>query len=166
MAQPILYARASIMRIRRTCIGVHYDLGRALMCSNTVFPQSAGRFTCVARPPKLSTRRSSDEGMSASPRAKENDGPSRRREMPAKRSRDAAQAPRSNWQVDYARPHSILTHTPPCRWARSGRVLRSFAKSPEPQSSVLKSLLGARTPNSQIFLGSSRFPWAPGHLVA
>ena len=59
-----------------------------------------------------------------------------------------------------------LTYPPPCRWARSWRVLKSFAKSPEPQSSVLRSLLGARSPNSQIFLGFPREPWGFPRLVA
>ena len=44
---------------------------------------------------------------------------------------------------------------PPCLWARSGRVLRSSASSPEPQSSVLRILLGDQSPDCQISLGLS-----------
>ena len=37
-------------------------------------------------------------------------------------------------------PMVVFIDPPPCLWARSGRVLRSVASSPEPQSSVLKIL--------------------------
>ena len=50
---------------------------------------------------------------------------------------------------------------PPSLWAQSGRVSRSFAQSPEPQSSILRSLLRARTPNSQNYRGLSRLPACP-----
>ena len=39
----------------------------------------------------------------------------------------------------------------------NGRVLRSCASASKPQSSFLRSLLGDRTSNSQIFLGLSQF---------
>ena len=49
-------------------------------------------------------------------------------------------------------------YPPKCLWARSARVLRSCASSPEPQSSVLRSFLGAPTQNCQISRAFPRFP--------
>eukprot|EP00959_Pyramimonas_sp_CCMP1952_P267855 5600321-Pyramimonas_sp.AAC.1 len=55
---------------------------------------------------------------------------------------------------------------PSCLWARSGRVLMSFAASPEPQSSLLRGLQGAWSPNCQISRALARFPWALPRLPA
>eukprot|EP00959_Pyramimonas_sp_CCMP1952_P139542 2920353-Pyramimonas_sp.AAC.1 len=55
--------------------------------------------------------------------------------------------------------HGAATRIRQCRWARSRRVLRSFAQSMEPQPSLLRSLYGARTPNSAIYPGFPRALW-------
>eukprot|EP00959_Pyramimonas_sp_CCMP1952_P356312 7461993-Pyramimonas_sp.AAC.1 len=46
-----------------------------------------------------------------------------------------------------------ISYPPPWLWAWSGRILRSFAQSPEPQSSLLRSLEGGPNPNPTSPLG-------------
>eukprot|EP00959_Pyramimonas_sp_CCMP1952_P340086 7122754-Pyramimonas_sp.AAC.1 len=47
---------------------------------------------------------------------------------------------------------------PPCRWARSGRVLKSFAQPTEPQFFLLGNALGARTQTSTNLPGRPACP--------
>ena len=76
--------------------------------------------------------------------------------------------PCAGWPGDLTRwlTGQKKSNPPPCLWARSGRVLRSSASFPEPQSSLLRIHLGDQSPNSQFSRAFPQLPWALSQLVA